>query len=276
MAQLGLAMEFEFPVHPGRFRHDRFAQRVRFHPVDGGRSLAACAPSGELSHDRKGAVRKTAPTALWRGLPTPPLSLWRGLRPPPRSVTEGLLSLWRGLPTPPLSLWRGLRTPPRSVTEGLLSCTPRCGGVSRPLCDRRSPVLHRVGDLRSQPVARSGDRPTTRGPARSARAEVHLILLPPRRLPTRRRIYPRHPRTSRCLRWLKHHHVDPSRCRRCGRPGCSTEQGWSTSSEDSLRRKRRRSSTRGPRREQDCPRRACRILRSATRRLLAEAPEPSR
>src|SRR5579883_1433249 len=38
----------------------------------------------------------------------------------------------------------GLLTPPRSATEGLRSCT-------------------RIGDLRSEPLARSGDRATTRG-----------------------------------------------------------------------------------------------------------------
>src|SRR5579883_1615018 len=48
-------------------------------------------------------------------------------------------------------LWRDLRPP---VVAG--SPDPAT------FRDRRSPLLHRPGDLRSEPVGRSGDRPTTR------------------------------------------------------------------------------------------------------------------
>ncbi len=46
----------------------------------------------------------------------------------------------------------------------ILNNNPRCGGGSpdpATVRDRRSPLLHSFGDLRSEAVARSGDRPTT-------------------------------------------------------------------------------------------------------------------
>src|SRR5579871_436697 len=136
---------------------------LRSKPVARSGDRATTLRWGGVSGPRHGPRPKvSAPTQLWRpsvkaggpvrrpGHNTP---LGRGLRTPPRSATEGLRS-YTALETFGQSRWPGPETGPQhSVGAG----SPDPATVR----DRRSPLLHSFGDLRSKPVARSGDRATT-------------------------------------------------------------------------------------------------------------------
>ena len=110
-------------------------------------SPVGCAPPAS-THDFRSAYTTVAAVAKHTDLMA--VRLARSALQPMRAGTDRLLLGIDDTPTPPL-LWHGLPTMPLGPTEGLLLFEE---GINGP---------ERKGDLRSRPVAWSGDHATTRG-----------------------------------------------------------------------------------------------------------------